>query len=153
MGDLPYFISVEEAQAICNTTPLQTRVEHVPLAQATGRVLAEDLKSKVDDPPFDNSAMDGFACMFDPKATYPLQLNIVGLQAASGENEDISVGRGEAVRIMTGAPMPPGTDAILPIERCEVDGSTVRLKEAPKQHFVRQQGENVRKDVVALEQG
>ena len=153
MGDLPYFISVEEAQAICNTTPLQTRVEHVPLAQATGRVLAEDLKSKVDDPPFDNSAMDGFACMFDPKATYPLQLNIVGLQAASGENEDVCVGRGEAVRIMTGAPMPPGTDAILPIERCEVDGSTAHLKEAPKQHFVRQQGENVRKDVVALEQG
>ena len=153
MGDLPYFISVEEAQAICNTTPLPTRVEHVPLAQATGRVLAEDLKSKVDDPPFDNSAMDGFACMFDPKATYPLQLNIVGLQAASGENEGVIVGRGEAVRIMTGAPMPPGTDAILPIERCEVDGSTVHLKEAPKQHFVRQQGENVRKDVVALEQG
>ena len=79
MGDLPYFISVEEAQAICNTTPLPTRVEHVPLAQATGRVLAEDLKSKVDDPPFDNSAMDGFACMFDPKATYPLPVSYTHL--------------------------------------------------------------------------
>ncbi len=153
MDDLPYFITVEEAQAICNATPPPTRVEHVSLEQSTGRVLAEHLESKVDDPPFDNSAMDGFACMFDPEASYPLPLTIVGLQAASGENETIRVGRGEAVRIMTGAPMPSGTDAILPIERCEVDGSTVHLNEAPKQHFVRRQGENLRKGVVALKKG
>ena len=100
MDGRPYFISVEEARAICNATPVQTTIEHLPLEACTGRVLAEDLASKVDDPPFDNSAMDGFACTFDSEATYPLTLNIVGLQAATGENEAHTVAAGEAVRIM-----------------------------------------------------
>ena len=153
MDGRPYFISVEEARAICNATPLQTTVEHLPLEACTGRVLAEDLASKVDDPPFDNSAMDGFACTFDSEATYPLTLNIVGLQAATGENEAHTVAAGEAVRIMTGAPMPPGADAILPIERCEVDGQQVRLLEPPKPHFVRKMGENLRSGTIALSKG
>ena len=87
MDDRPYFISVEEAQAICNATPVKPRVENLPLDRCSGRVLAEDLSSQVDDPPFDNSSMDGFACKFDAEATYPLTLNIVGLQAATGQNE------------------------------------------------------------------
>jgi molybdopterin molybdotransferase len=153
MDDRPYFISVEEARAICNATPLQPSVEHLPLGRCTGRVLAEDLSSKVHDPPFDNSAMDGFACRFDAAATYPLTLNIVGLQAATGANEIHTVDEGEAVRIMTGAPMPPGADAILPIERCEVDEHQVRLLEAPKPHFVRKKGENLSQGEIALTKG
>jgi len=153
MDGRPYFISVEEARAICNATPIQPTIEHLPLDRCTGRVLAEDLSSKVHDPPFDNSAMDGFACRFDTAATYPLTLTIVGLQAATGANEDHTVGEGEAVRIMTGAPMPPGADAILPIERCEVDELHVRLLEAPKPHFVRKKGENLRQGEVALSKG
>jgi molybdopterin molybdotransferase len=153
MDDRPYFISVEEARAICNATPLQPSVEHLPLDRCTGRVLAEDLSSKVHDPPFDNSAMDGFACRFDAAATYPLTLNIVGLQAATGANEIHTVDEGEAVRIMTGAPMPPGADAILPIERCEVDEHQVRLLEAPKPHFVRKKGENLSQGEIALTKG
>ena len=153
MDGRPYFISVEEARTICNATLLSPGVEHLPLDRCTGRVLAEDLPSKVYDPPFDNSAMDGFACKFNPDASYPLSLNIIGLQAASGHNENRAVGAGEAVRIMTGAPMPPGADAILPIERCDVDGDTVRLLDAPKPHFVRKKGENLRRGDVALAQG
>ena len=153
MDGRPYFISVEEARAICNATPIQPSIEHVPLDRCTGRVLAEDLSSKVYDPPFDNSAMDGFACRFDAAATYPLTLNIVGLQAATGANEEHTVGEGEAVRIMTGAPMPPGADAILPVERCEVDELHVRLLEPPKPHFVRKKGENLRRGEVALPKG
>ncbi len=153
MDGRPYFISVEEARTICNTTPVQPNAEHLPLDRCIGRVLAEDLTSKVDDPPFDNSAMDGFACKFDSEATYPLSLNIVGLQAATGENEALTLRDGEAVHIMTGAPMPPGADAILPIERCEVAGQYVRLLEPPKPHFVRKKGENLEQGAVALSKG
>ena len=153
MDDLPYFISVEEARAICNAVSLEVGIEHLPLDRCSGRVLAQDLASKVDDPPFDNSAMDGFACRFDASATYPLSLNIIGVQAATGENETHHVSEGQAVRIMTGAPMPPGADAILPIERCEVEGDTVHFLEAPKPHFVRKQGENLTKGNVALTKG
>ena len=75
------------------------------------------------------------------------------MQAATGQNETVTVGDGEAVRIMTGAPMPPGADAILPIERCQVDGNQVHLQEAPKPHFVRRQGENLQKGNLALTKG
>ena len=153
MGDRPYFISVEEARKICQQSAPVLTTERVHIDDCHGRILAEDLASKVHDPPFDNSSMDGFACRFDENATYPLSLSIVGMQAATGQNETVTVGDGEAVRIMTGAPMPPGADAILPIERCQVDGDQVHLQEAPKPHFVRRQGENLQKGNLALTKG
>ena len=155
MTEIPYFITVEEAREICNQTPPALTFEEVGLDESHGRVLAKDLPSLVNDPPFDNSSMDGFACRFDPEATYPLRLDIVGLQAATGDNEEVEVKHGQAVRIMTGAPMPEGADAILPIERCTVDEgtSTVVLQEAPKPHFVRKKGENLEANAIALTQG
>ena len=153
MDDRPYFITVDEARAICQQTLPPLRTERLPIEACTGRVLSEDVASKVNDPPFDNSAMDGFACRFDETATYPCTLTVVGLQAASGENEPIEVGPGEAVRIMTGAPMPPGADAVLPIERCDVNEGNVVLLEPPKPHFIRKLGENLRQGTVALTKG
>ena len=155
MTNRPYFITLAEAQAICNQALLQAEVEHVDLDACHGRVLAEDLKSHVNDPPFDNSAMDGFACLFDSTASYPLTLPVVGVHAASGANDPDPVAPGEAVRIMTGAPMPTGTDAIIPIEQCTVneDDGTVTFLEAPKQHFVRRRGENLARGTVALRSG
>lgn len=153
MDGRPYFITVEEAQTIAFQTPPSLSVDTIPIDACSNRVLAEDLPSQVNDPPFDNSAMDGFACQFEPDATYPLTLEIVGLQAASGVNDTIDVKVGQAVRIMTGAPMPPGADAILPIERCEIEGDHVTFLEAPKPHFVRKMGENLKVGTVALTKG
>jgi len=155
MTETPYFVPLEEARTICRQTPPRLTVEEVPLDEAHGRILAADLKSTVNDPPFDNSSMDGFACKFDENAIYPLTLAVLGTQAASGQNPSVAVEHGQAVRIMTGAPMPPGTDAILPIERCTVgDGGTeVTLNEAPKPHFVRLKGENIEQGAVGLRQG
>lgn len=153
MDDRPYFITVEEAQSIAFQTPPSLSVDTISIDACSNRVLAEDLASQVNDPPFDNSAMDGFACRFDADATYPLTLDIVGLQAASGVNDTIDVKVGQAVRIMTGAPMPPGTDAILPIERCTIEDDRVTFMEAPKPHFVRKMGENLKKGAVALSKG
>jgi molybdopterin molybdotransferase len=155
MNERPYFVTLEEAQHICNQSPIHPKSEVVHLDESHGRILAQDLKSQVNDPPFDNSSMDGFASRFDPSATYPLTLPIVGIHAATGGNELTMVEPHEAVRIMTGAPMPPGTDAILPIEQCLINEvhNTVTFLEAPKQHFVRRQGENLAKGEVALHRG
>jgi len=155
MSETPYFIQLDEARALCRKSPPTLAVEHVNLDNAHQRTLAADLQSLVNDPPFDNSSMDGFACRFDPSATYPLTLRILGTQAASGENPELSVGVGDAARIMTGAPMPAGSDAILPIEMCTVseDGTSVVLNEAPKPHFVRKKGENLQEGAIALVKG
>lgn len=155
MEGVPYFIPVEQAQSITYQTPPVTSVEECGLDDAHGRILAQDLVSKVNDPPFDNSSMDGFACCLQPTATYPLTLKISGMIAAAGQDAPTTLGEGEAFRIMTGAPMPEGADSILQIERCEVadDGATVTLLEAPKPHFVRKMSENLTLGEVTLKQG
>lgn len=155
MEGVPYFIPVEQAQSITYQTLPVTSVEECGLDDAHGRILAQDLVSKVNDPPFDNSSMDGFACCLQPSATYPLTLKISGMIAAAGQDAPTTLGEGEAFRIMTGAPMPEGADSILQIERCEVadDGATVTLLEAPKPHFVRKMSENLTLGEVTLKQG
>ena len=99
MDGRPYFITVEEARALTFQTLPPLTVEQVPIEASSHRVLARDLASKVNDPPFDNSAMDGFACRYDSNATYPQTLDIIGVQAASGSNETVEAGAGQAVRI------------------------------------------------------
>lgn len=91
----------------------------VPLAAALGRILREPVRSAVDLPLFDNSAMDGFAVRFDDVASAsaenPIALDVVG-DLPAGSAEDPRFGRGQAVRIMTGAPVPQDADAIVPFE-------------------------------------
>ncbi len=91
----------------------------LPVQKAIGLVLAKDLRAPEAMPPFDNAAMDGFAvrtedvCQADPKS--PVTLRVVGQQPA-GRDRTLTVGRGEAVRIMTGAPVPSGADAVVMVE-------------------------------------
>jgi molybdopterin molybdotransferase len=112
-------ISVEEALAeiLRNVDPLPT--ESVPILESLGQVLAEEIISDTDIPPFDNSAMDGFAVRAADVAgadrRWPVVLVVVGTVAAgyvAGER----VEPGTAIRIMTGAPIPEGADAVVPIE-------------------------------------
>lgn len=102
--------------------------EDVPLRDALGRVLADDVVSPFSVPPHDNSAMDGFA--FDGAAldgtTGELPLRIVGT-ALAGAAWRGEVGPGEALRIMTGAVMPAGLDTVVPQEFCTVDGDALRF--------------------------
>lgn len=106
--------------------------ESVSLVEAAGRVLAEDMISDVDVPLFARSMMDGYAVRADETmgaSTYNrLPLQIVG-QALPGRPAEVSVGPGQAVRIMTGAPLPAGADAVLPVERCEVEAHTLHVLE------------------------
>src|SRR3954451_12889891 len=87
-------------------------IESVPLSAAAGRVLAEDIPADRDYPPFDRSMRDGFAVR---AADLPGSPRVVG-EVRAGESYPGTVESGEAVSIMTGAPVPPGADAVVMIE-------------------------------------
>src|SRR2546430_17026485 len=97
-----------------------------PLLDALGLVLAEDIAADRDVPPFRNSAMDGYAVRGDDVASAPVELRVVG-EVAAGGFPDRTVGPGEAMRIMTGAPMPEGADTVVRVEDTDnaSDGATI----------------------------
>ena len=150
MSKTPYYISLEEAINVANKYPLNIETELVSLDEAHGRILATDLTSKVNDPPFDNSAMDGFAVRFEDTNTAPTTLSVVATSQAAASEDSISISHGEAVQIMTGAPLPKGADAIIPIEACTVVGGLVTLNQPSKPNFIRRCGENIKRGVVGL---
>ena len=113
-------ISLEEARDYVWATVAPLDVVTVPVAEALGARLASDVTSTVAVPPFDNTAVDGFAVRAADLDTPGARLRIIGTIAA-GDAGDGPVGPGEAVRIMTGAPIPPGADAVAMVEVCEVD--------------------------------
>jgi len=153
MAKTPYFIKVEEALKICFQTKIQTETESVGLDASYQRILATDLHSLVNDPPFDNSAMDGFAMRHEDTTNPPSTLEIIGTIQAAGQEDNIMVGPGQAVRIMTGAPIPKGADSILQVELTSSDESLVTLQKEGMKHFIRKQGENLTKGQVALKAG
>ncbi len=89
---------------------------------AAGLVLAGDIVSREDVPPFDNTAVDGYAVRTVDVATVPVELRVTA-EIAAGSPGTVAVGAGEAVRIMTGAPIPPGCDAVVMVEDTERLGS------------------------------
>jgi molybdopterin molybdotransferase len=117
-------------------------VERVPLLDASGRILAEDVHAPWDMPLCDNSAMDGFAVRVADSAIGAV-LTVTGYLPAGGVPTS-TVMPGCAIKIMTGAPLPPGSDAVVPVEETEESGDTVRLLAAvaPRQH-IRFRGEDV----------
>ena len=131
-------ITIERALEIVRKTPVGQGSETIPLTEAHTRILSEDLASKVDDPPFDNSAMDGWAVRFSDKSRKE-----IGTTAAGDTPSKIE--GGEAIRIMTGAPIPKGADAIVMVEQ-GLDGIA-------HQNYIRRKGENLTKGDVALSAG
>jgi molybdopterin molybdotransferase len=121
-------ISVEEALKRIRARVTTLPAEQVSLSEALGRVLAEDLRARVTHPPFDVSAMDGYAVRAADVSKTPATLSLIG-RSRAGEAFPGKVGRDEAVRIFTGAPVPEGADAVVMQEVTESDGTTVTLKE------------------------
>lgn len=123
-------ITVEEALArtlASAETPLEE--EKVALETAYGRVLARDVNALRTQPPFANSAMDGYALRAADTAQPPLSLTVIG-ESAAGRAFAGALGPGEAVRIFTGAPMPEGADAIVMQEDVRRDGDRISLASA-----------------------
>jgi molybdopterin molybdotransferase len=140
------FIAVEEARQIVLDAAAQHRstTERMPLVEALGRTLAEPVTSRDTIPPFDNSAMDGFAVRTADFADGTATLDVIG-EVAAGQVPSVPVRPGTCVRIMTGAPIPDGADAIAPVEWTEEVGGRVRIRRAPEPgQYVRRAGRDVR---------
>lgn len=159
-------ISVEQARAyiLQHFAPLAS--ERVDLLDALDRVLTQDIVSSINVPPHNNSAMDGYAVRAEDiqgaSTTNPVRLNVVG-DLGAGYVPDASVAPGAAIRIMTGAVIPPGADTVVRFEETSeaVDqkatgkgSGTVEILNAPSRGSnVRLAGEDIRKDEVVLRKG
>jgi molybdopterin molybdotransferase len=158
-------LSVEEAleRILEHFAVLET--EEKPILEALGQTLAENVATSFDIPPLDNSAMDGFAVRHGDirgaSPEHPRTLQVIG-QVAAGQLPDREVTPGAAVRIMTGAPIPPGADTVVPFEETDeverkaagrgLDQITVR-DDVGAGANVRPAGEDVARDQLVLEQG
>jgi len=147
-------ISVSDGQAhVLAQVSTVMPPELVPVGAGLGRVTAEDLRSSMDVPPTDNSAVDGYATSSaDIPATGHRALHVVGELAAGAIFPD-ALQPGQALRIMTGAPIPVGADSVYPQEAVERDGSRVVVPPIAKGANVRARGEDVRAGAVVLPAG
>ncbi|MEJ2617787.1 MAG: molybdopterin molybdotransferase MoeA, partial [Ignavibacteriaceae bacterium] len=145
-------ISYEDAQKILkeefNSLPLKT--EQIDLLNCTNRILAEDVYSDIDLPPFDNSAMDGIAIKFNNKIN---EWKIIG-EIPAGNFNTTSLDNNSAISIMTGSKLPGGCDTVIPVEDIDLkDNNAVLKSDAPfrKGMNIRRQGEDLLKNKIALQ--
>ncbi|MCP2604891.1 molybdopterin molybdotransferase MoeA [Candidatus Aminicenantes bacterium AH-873-B07] len=147
-------ISFEEAREIVfkNVKPLGK--EKVFLKDALRRVLAEDIKAGHSIPPFTNSAMDGFAIKSsDTEKKIPIKLKIIGEEKA-GEIFKKEIYKGEALQILTGAPLPRGADAVIPQEKVRIEDNYIVITgKVKKGENVRYAGEDIKEGEIVLEKG
>ncbi len=140
-------INFEEARNIVLDSVSALEPVQVPILDALGLVAAEDVVSTERIPPFDNSAMDGYAVRSEDIAgaseQEPVELKVL-MDLPAGQHTDQQVGRGEAIRIMTGAPMPPGADTVVQVELTgRTDGGVKILQEHKEGRNIRRAGEDI----------
>ncbi len=143
-------ISISEAREHVLAAVRPLPAEGVALAAALGRVLAEDVTSAIDLPPFDNSAMDGFAVVAGDEP----ELEVIG-ESRAGHPAAAAVRAGTAIRISTGAMLPAGATAVVPVERTEAldGGGRVRVEPVADGANIRRAGEDVRASGTVLRRG
>src|SRR5438876_314479 len=147
-------ISVRDAQIhVLSRVAAPVAPEVVSLTRGLGRVLSQDLRAPFDVPPADNSAVDGYAVT---SADIPVdgarELEVVA-DVPAGAVYEAALRPGEAIRIMTGAPMPAGADTVIPLERVTRAGGRVRIPPLAKGSNVRLRGEDVSAGTVVIEAG
>ena len=149
-------LSVYEALTLVLDAAKELGPEQVDLASAAGRVLYAPMLADLDDPPFDRSAMDGYALRAADVATCPAELRVIGEVAAGDPPPDRRVEPGEAMRIMTGAPIPDGADSVQMVEHtgsADDPGVVVIRQTVTKGAHIRWRAEVVAKGSVVLEAG
>ncbi|MFZ1396619.1 MAG: gephyrin-like molybdotransferase Glp [Candidatus Promineifilaceae bacterium] len=159
------YLTVQEALTAVLAGGSVVSAEQVPLLEALGRVLAQDVVAQDSLPPFANSSMDGYALIAADLAAAsqenPAILRVVG-DVAAGAVQDVVVQRGTAVRIMTGAPVPPGANAVVPVEDTD-EAWRNRERPLPEQiqvhrpvqpgDYIRHPGEDIESGQTILEKG
>jgi molybdopterin molybdotransferase len=144
-GDLIDIATARE-RVLAAVRPLGS--ERVLVAEALGRVLAQDLSAEEDLPPFDSSAMDGYAVIAGPAG----QLEVVD-ESRAGHPAERTLSGGQAIEISTGALIPDGADAVVPVERVEVSDGRVTVPETQPGANVRRAGDDVRQGQPVLSAG
>ena len=146
-------VDIASAKAVAIAKPL-TETERLPLAEARGRILAQDVRASMDLPSFDNSAMDGYAVRRDYlQGEGPWTLSVAGRIAAGDAPPEAGERRG-AIRIFTGAAVPEGCDAVVMQEHCERAGERIIIRERPRLgEHIRRAGEDVPAGTAILDKG
>jgi molybdopterin molybdotransferase len=145
--------TVEEHRAVVAGLLSGLGEETVDLLEAHGRVLARDVEAPVPLPSFDNSAMDGYAARWAEVSSVPVQLPVAE-DIPAGRTDVVPLAPGTVHRIMTGAPLPPGADVVVPVEMTDGATDVVEIREAPAQGtHLRTAGEDIAAGSVALQAG
>jgi molybdopterin molybdotransferase len=156
-ASLDKLMTVAEAIGRIDRTPVPQRTERLSLPDARGRTLAQEIRADRDAPPFDRSLMDGFAVHIADVSQPPVELRLAG-EIPAGRAAERALQPGEAMKIMTGAPLPPGADGVVPVE--EVEGGSfntsgaVRILRAPDpRRYISRRGSDCRAGEVVLSRG
>ena len=144
-GDL---IDIATARELVLSSARPLGSERLPLADALGRVLCEDVSAEEDLPPFDSSAMDGYALIAGPAA----ELEVVD-ESRAGHPAQRALAGGQAIAISTGALIPEGADAVVPLERVQVSDGRVTVPDTERGANVRHAGDDVRRGQGVLAAG
>jgi len=144
-GDL---IDIATARELVLSSARPLGSERLPLADALGRVLCEDVSAEEDLPPFDSSAMDGYALIAGPAA----ELEVVD-ESRAGHPAQRALAGGQAIEISTGALIPEGADAVVPVERVQVSDGRVTVPDTERGANVRHAGDDVRRGQGVLAAG
>jgi molybdopterin molybdotransferase len=149
---------LQDAQRIVLDAAVPLGLEKISILESLGRVLGEDVVAVRDNPPWDNSAMDGFAVRAEDirsehAISKPVTLTIIE-DVPAGKMPTKTVGPGQAIRIMTGAPVPQGADTVLKVEETESSPHSVKVfKSEPRGANIRPQGEDVKKGECIIAKG
>jgi molybdopterin molybdotransferase len=152
-------IPFSQALSIVLSNVVTTGSEHIPMMESAGRILAEDVRSDIDMPPFDKSAVDGFACRSadlevhegNPRGSNRLEV-IETIPA--GRIPERTVGPGQCARIMTGAMIPPGADHVIMVEQTSPDGpDQIRYEGLLKNPNICRKGEDIINNEIVLTRG
>ncbi len=147
----------EAQKVVLDATPV-LGLEKISILDALGRVLGEDIVAERDNPPWDNSAMDGFAVRWDDikqehAIQKPVTLTVIE-DVPAGKMPSRTVGPGQAIRIMTGAPIPQGADTVLKVEDTDHTPDSVRVfKPENRGSNIRPRGEDVKKGECIIAKG
>jgi molybdopterin molybdotransferase len=151
--DVSDLLTVQQALTILDAVPVAPRIVRLPLAEARGFYLAQDLAADRDYPPFDKSLMDGYAVRATDVAAGPTTLRWAG-EVAAGAQAARPLAAGEAMAIMTGAPIPAGADGVVPIEETTREGETIRILRAiDPTRFIARQGADIAAGTIVLRRG
>ncbi len=146
-------LNFEEARRLILENLGRTDTEMVPLIEAGGRILAEALKAPWDLPLWDTSAMDGFA-VHSSSCASGFALPVIGYMPAGSTGKELRLEPGSAIRIMTGAPIPEGCNAVVPIEETEErEGNVLLLQPVAAGQHIRRQGGDIPSGSLAIPEG